>query len=56
MNRSPKKIKNWRSKSPPIGFKIMVRPIGVEPTHLAPEASALSTELRAHEKLILLRP
>jgi hypothetical protein len=25
----------------------MVRPIGVEPTHLAPEASALSTELRA---------
>ncbi len=25
----------------------MVRPIGIEPTHLAPEASALSTELRA---------
>ncbi len=26
----------------------MVRPVGIEPTHLAPEASALSTELRAH--------
>ncbi len=25
----------------------MARPIGIEPTHLAPEASALSTELRA---------
>ncbi len=25
----------------------LVRPVGIEPTHLAPEASALSTELRA---------
>ena len=28
----------------------MVRPIGVEPTTPAPEAGALSTELRAHNK------
>ena len=27
---------------------IMVRPRGIEPPHLAPEASALSTELRAY--------
>ena len=26
----------------------MVRPTGIEPTHPAPEAGALSTELRAH--------
>lgn len=26
---------------------LLARPIGIEPTHLAPEASALSTELRA---------
>jgi hypothetical protein len=26
----------------------MVRPTGIEPVHLAPEASALSPELRAH--------
>ncbi len=32
----------------------MVRPIGIEPTHLAPEASALSTELRAPNHFLLL--
>ena len=26
----------------------MVRPSGIEPPHMAPEANALSTELRAH--------
>ena len=26
----------------------MVPPVGLEPTHLAPEASALSAELRGH--------
>ena len=29
----------------------LVRPVGIEPTHLAPEASALSTELRAQTLL-----
>ena len=28
--------------------KAMVPPVGLEPTHLAPEASALSAELRGH--------
>ncbi len=32
-------------------FHVMVRPAGVEPAHLAPEASALSTELRAQCKI-----
>jgi hypothetical protein len=30
----------------------MVRPIGIEPTLPAPEASALSTELRAHTRYL----
>ena len=28
--------------------RAMVPPVGLEPTHLAPEASALSAELRGH--------
>ena len=32
-----------------MGF--LVRLIGIEPTHPAPEAGALSTELQAHMKL-----
>ena len=31
-------------------FVNMVRLIGIEPTHPAPEAGALSTELQAHMK------
>ena len=30
----------------------LVRPRGIEPPHPAPEAGALSTELRAHIKLV----
>ena len=30
----------------------MVRPSGVEPPHTAPEAAALSTELRAQDSLV----
>ena len=33
-----------------------VPPVGVEPTHLAPEASALSTELRGRTYQGILRP
>jgi hypothetical protein len=29
-------------------IKLMVRPIGIEPTPQVPETCALSTELRAH--------
>ena len=31
-----------------MGKLAVVPPVGLEPTHLAPEASALSTELRGH--------
>ena len=34
----------------------MVRPTGIEPAHLAPEASALSTELRAHNRKVHYTP
>jgi hypothetical protein len=60
-NRAPKnsggKVASWQkrlqkgTKKLPCNAKeyssVMVRPVGIEPTHLAPEASALSTELRA---------
>lgn len=39
-------IKNRFTKSE--GLVFMVRPSGIEPPHMAPEANALSTELRAH--------
>lgn len=32
----------------------MVRPRGIEPPHPAPEAGALSTELRAHAALLII--
>ena len=32
----------------------MVRPRGIEPPHPAPEAGALSTELRAHNCLMII--
>ena len=35
-----------------MGF--LVRLIGIEPTHPAPEAGALSTELRAHKIFITM--
>jgi hypothetical protein len=33
----------------------MVRPTGIEPVHLAPEASALSPELRAQDCISILQ-
>ncbi len=33
----------------------MVRPAGIEPAQLAPEASTLSTELRTHNIYILYK-
>jgi hypothetical protein len=33
---------------------LMVRPRGIEPPHPAPEAGALSTELRAHTALMII--
>ncbi len=44
-------MKNWKliiKKSLLTGYKQMVPPVGVEPTHAASEAAALSTELRGH--------
>ena len=35
---------------------VLVRPEGLEPPHLAPEASALSTELRAHQRSVYRAP
>lgn len=40
------KIKKTQNKSASV-FSL-VRPSGIEPPHTAPEADALSTELRAH--------
>ena len=43
--------KTWQKQKPPTtvdGLLFLVRLIGIEPTHPAPEAGALSTELQAH--------
>ncbi len=41
------KTTNDGLQMPSFQHLIMVRPTGIEPVHLAPEASALSPELRA---------
>src|SRR5690554_3028246 len=43
----PVKAKKRRGKKPRRSKFLVVRPTGIEPVHLAPEASALSPELRA---------
>ena len=44
--------KNDSHQTPPFQYFSMVRPTGIEPAHLAPEASALSPELRAQLQVL----
>lgn len=41
-------MEQLNKKAPKFWVLIVVRLAGIEPAHLAPEASALSTELQAH--------
>ncbi len=53
-NKLSSQIKSTSNKSSKVPILLMVRPRGIEPPHPAPEAGALSTELRAHNYCIAI--